>query len=260
MTKKPKQNPLPDAIRPEPPQAPMTCVAIEGWLLGHTGDKEPRIRDLDLGERLGYERPRKIRELIERMIQEGKLPGIHVRPAVGRTSMPNGGEREVPVKEYWLTEEEALLVATQSEAPLAWALTREIVRVFRAALRGLLPGQAPPLTHDACIAFLVNEAMGHGYKDIARRHIALSELTAKRQMMLLDVGPAVVAPGLCDEKVLAVLGAAPEGIANMDGVLVLVGGRRSEARASLWRHINEGRVTRTHNGKAAIYKLRAVAA
>ncbi len=44
-------------------------------------DNEPRIRDILIGERLGYERPRKIRELIE--VNLAELEGYGLAPRRG---------------------------------------------------------------------------------------------------------------------------------------------------------------------------------
>jgi hypothetical protein len=63
-------------------------------------DNEPRIRDLDLAEKLGFKEPRAIRKLIKRYEKAGDLPCIHVRDTVSRTSMPRGGEREETIAEY----------------------------------------------------------------------------------------------------------------------------------------------------------------
>jgi hypothetical protein len=43
---------------------------------------EPRVRDFDLAEKLGFERPRKIRDLIKR--NEAKLLTFGGCPTVGR--------------------------------------------------------------------------------------------------------------------------------------------------------------------------------
>jgi len=116
-------------------------IVVEGWQLDVRDADEPRIRDVDLAERLGYERPRKLRDIIRRYEKSGDLSGVHVRPTVGRTSMPHGGERQVTVDEYWLTEADALFIVAKSETAEAKALTREMIRVFRLAMRRQLPGQ-----------------------------------------------------------------------------------------------------------------------
>lgn len=107
---------------------------IEGWTLDVAG--EPMVRDLELGERLGYERPRDIRKLIERMVADGKLNDIHRCATVARGAAPQ------PVTEFWLTEAQALKVAAKSETAPADALLDEMIRVFMLARRGQLP--APP--------------------------------------------------------------------------------------------------------------------
>lgn len=96
------------------------------WALTVPVGKEPLIRDLDLAERLEYEHPRNIRKLVAGLIKSEKLRDVHVRFAQERTSMPQGGEREAKVREYWLTEEQALKVIAKSETAQADALLDEI--------------------------------------------------------------------------------------------------------------------------------------
>jgi hypothetical protein len=102
-------------------------------------DHRPRVRDLDLAGWLGFDRPRKVRDLIKRMVKEGKLRGLDVRPTVGRSQTPTGGVREITVNEFWLTREQTLLVATQSDTPRAWELTELMVRVFDAVMERQRP-------------------------------------------------------------------------------------------------------------------------
>ena len=105
--------------------AVITTTTIEGWSLATGGfsDNEPRILDVDLAARLGYERPRAIRDLIGRMIASGKLNDSEVRRTVRQTS----GR---PAEEYWLTEPQALKVVAKSDTPKADALLDEVIRVF----------------------------------------------------------------------------------------------------------------------------------
>ena len=98
----------------------------EGFLFEVGGDGLPRVRDLDLAERLGYERHRDIRQLIERLEPElGEVCGT-----VPQTAKNKGGR---PGREYWLTEEQAYLVAAKSETPEAIAITKLLIRAFIAA-------------------------------------------------------------------------------------------------------------------------------
>lgn len=116
-------------------------VIVEGWTLGvaqGSDGPEPRIRDVDLGERLKLKDPRKIRQLIKSLATAGIINPFAVMHAAGIT----GGRRAT---EFWLTEDEALFVAMRSDAEGAILLQREMVRVFMLARRGLLPQQTPEL-------------------------------------------------------------------------------------------------------------------
>lgn len=64
-----------------------------------------RIRDIELAERLGYDRPRNIRKLIVAMIERGDLPGLAPRSTVQRIEKNRGfvqGVEDRAVDEYWL--------------------------------------------------------------------------------------------------------------------------------------------------------------
>jgi hypothetical protein len=174
--------------------ADLILKEFNGWPVGfRPGDTTPLVRDIDLGTRLRYPRPRKVRELIERMIAADQLVNVHVRPATGRTSMPKGGFREETGDEYWLTEAQALKVAARSETEIANELLDEMIAVYMAARRGELPGPtapAPQQTPEALRrAELTAEALrGMGdhiapaQKDAIRAHIVAlcTGLDAKR--------------------------------------------------------------------------------
>lgn len=110
-------------------------------------DGQPRARDVDLAERLGFDRPRKIREIIERNLSEidafGYAPRRRAHIDINK---PNGGVEKREVTEYWLNEEQALLVSILSKAPNAPAVRAMLIRVFVAYRRGQLGGQQP--NHD----------------------------------------------------------------------------------------------------------------
>jgi hypothetical protein len=120
-------------------------VRVNDWdLITESGnEEEARVRDLDLGERLGYSRTRKVRELIKELVNAGHLPGIVQRPTVGRYEIRPGVFHETEEQEYFLTEEEALLVTTQSKTDKAMAVTKEVIAVFVAFRRGRISGQSP---------------------------------------------------------------------------------------------------------------------
>jgi hypothetical protein len=105
-------------------------VQVDGFAMHREPDGTFRIRDIDLAERLGFDRPRDIRKLISRMVEKGTLPNVHVRATVARTSMPRGGAREAEVEEYWLDRIEALLVVMKSETSEADRWCRVIAAVF----------------------------------------------------------------------------------------------------------------------------------
>lgn len=143
-------------------------AADTDWTLTKLADDDvPRIRDIDLAERLGFERLRKIREIIERQISLGNI-SPYVRPTVGRTSMPNGGKRETQVNEYWLTLEEALFITTQSETKRAVFVTKVMIAVFAAVMRGQ--------THAAPLPAGVAEAIDGLRADLAETKREYKEL------------------------------------------------------------------------------------
>lgn len=101
-------------------------------------DGEPRIFDLTLAERLGFERPRDIRKLITR--NQAKLQRFGHCATVARCiEIGQGAKREVA--EYYLNQKQSIWVCMKSETELAFDVQAEIVRVFDAYLNGnLLPG------------------------------------------------------------------------------------------------------------------------
>lgn len=98
-------------------------------------DGEPRALDLEIAERLGLSRPRDIRKLIER-----NLPELQRFGGCATVARPVSGN---VVNEYWLNEEQALLVATLSQAPRAPEVRAMLIRTFVAWRRGHLPSELP---------------------------------------------------------------------------------------------------------------------
>ena len=93
---------------------------------------QPLARDIDIGERLGLQRPRVIRELIER--HRGELEGFGAISPY-RAAKPGPGR---PGEGFLLNEEQSLLVATLSSAPNAPAVRAMLIRTFVAWRRGHL--------------------------------------------------------------------------------------------------------------------------
>jgi len=117
----------------------MVIRSVSGWQLDMSAEDEPRVRDTDLADRLGYKQPRMVRKLIGRLIEIGEISDVLQRSTVERyESRPNcWQEREV--QEYWLTEEQALFVCMASKTQAAMQARKEVARVFMAARRGTLP-------------------------------------------------------------------------------------------------------------------------
>jgi hypothetical protein len=80
---------------------------------------EPRARDLDIADRLGFSQPRDIRKLIKRHSAELEQFGPS-RHRGAMVDIGSGAKREV--QEYWLNEGQALLVSILSDAPNAPAV------------------------------------------------------------------------------------------------------------------------------------------
>lgn len=112
---------------------------VLGWPIATVeDDPEPRIRDEELGKRLGYARPRDVRKMAERYHAAKILSDFDICATVARSADPLGRGR--PATVYYLTEPAALFLAARSETRLAVDLTRQMVEVFAAARRGLLQG------------------------------------------------------------------------------------------------------------------------
>lgn len=94
-------------------------------------DDGPRALDLDVADRLGFKRARKIRELIERNVSEFQK--------FGSLAPRRGKSRGQEFTEYWLNEEQALLAATLSDADRAPEVRHMLIKVFIAWRRGDLP-------------------------------------------------------------------------------------------------------------------------
>jgi len=107
---------------------PAAASLQEIAIVEHEG--QPLARDVDVGERLGLQRPRVIRELIER--NRGELEGF------GPLAVRHGKSRGQEFEEFLLNEEQALLVATLSSAPNAPAVRAMLIRTFVAWRRGHL--------------------------------------------------------------------------------------------------------------------------
>ena len=93
-------------------------------------DGEPRILDLMVAERLGFTRPRAVRQLIERSKTELESYGFIATRC--------GAYRNRQFTEYWLNEAQALLVCVLSRTEEAAKVRRSLIAVFTAWRRGQL--------------------------------------------------------------------------------------------------------------------------
>lgn len=88
-------------------------------------DGTPRVLDVVVAERLGFDRPRDIRKLIERNLAE--IEAFGVCATVAQTSGALGGR---PGTEYWLNEEQALLISILARTPKAIEVRRALIQSF----------------------------------------------------------------------------------------------------------------------------------
>lgn len=102
---------------------------------------EPRVHDLHLAERLGFDRPRKIRDIIKR--NHDKLLNFGGCPTVVRLVEGN------QTAEFYLNQRQAIFICMKSETERAFDVQVEIVRVFDAYLNGELKPAVPRSFADA---------------------------------------------------------------------------------------------------------------
>jgi hypothetical protein len=88
---------------------------------------EPRVLDEMLAKALGFSRTRKIRGLIDRHMDELSSFGA---PRWRTKQVRSGRGRISEVREYLLTEQQALLISCFSDAPHAAAVRRSLIEVF----------------------------------------------------------------------------------------------------------------------------------
>jgi hypothetical protein len=132
-------------------KATFVPVTVEDWTLFASDGGEHWLRDLDLAERAELADPHDIRRTIEKAIKDGTLsvigpgtaranPGPLVR--IENEVVTSGKGRSQEVDAYYLNEEAALLLVTRLRTPKAIELTKAIVRIFLAVVRGEIP-QSP---------------------------------------------------------------------------------------------------------------------
>lgn len=158
---------------------------------------EARIRDLDLATRLGFDRPRDIRKLIERHMEV--LIKMGVCATVARTPGAQGGR---PTDEFYLNRKQAIFITAKSETPEATEITIEIIERFDAYERGMVKPADP-------MALLNDPAAMRGLL------LNYSEKVLALEAQVQDQAPTI---------------AAYNRIANADGLLCLTDAAKSLAQ------------------------------
>lgn len=92
-------------------------------------EDEPRVRDMDLGERLGFSRPRDIRKLIKDNLSELARYG-EMRAMASRPPQINGLCQGKDATEYWLNEMQAVLICIKSATERAADVREAVIRAF----------------------------------------------------------------------------------------------------------------------------------
>jgi phage antirepressor YoqD-like protein len=157
----------------------LTTTNVDGWTLATGGfaDAEPRMRDIDLAERLEYERPRDVRRLIISLWRTGKLSNIAQRDVEERA---DGQVASRSATEFWLTETQALKVVAKSATAKADALLDEVIRVFVAVRRGQIAPVDPiaVLSDPAALRGLLHDYAGR----VLELQAANAELAPKAEV------------------------------------------------------------------------------
>ncbi|EPY01630.1 hypothetical protein [Magnetospirillum fulvum] len=94
---------------------------------------EVRVLDLTLAEKLGFERPRKVRDLIKR--HRDALEGIGSLPHRGANPGPKGGR---PGTAFYLNEAQAHFITAKAGTKLADIELARVAQVFTEYRRGNL--------------------------------------------------------------------------------------------------------------------------
>lgn len=123
-------------------------------------EDEPRVRDLDLAQWLGFNRATDIRELVARNRDELEAYGSF--PCRAENPGKQGGR---PGKAYYLNEGQALVICALSRTAKAAQVRKQLIDVFMAYRAGKvvqvaehrrrLPNRTKPRdTYDANLSFL----------------------------------------------------------------------------------------------------------
>ncbi len=169
-------------------------VRVSGWSMvvrGTNVEGEPEIPDTLLAPRLGLPL-HKLRELSARHEKAGHISPRAIYPTVG-------GNRGRPGKQRFYTEADALFLVTRSEAEGAVALTREMIRVFMLARRGLLRPVATPT--DPTMALAMAQALSLMQRLEARFEERLSSLSAEVGTLRTELATGVIGEAVAQAEI-----------------------------------------------------------
>ncbi|MBF0858152.1 hypothetical protein HKD24_02860 [Gluconobacter sp. LMG 31484] len=140
-------------------------------------DGELRILDTDLATRLGFDRPRNIRNLIKRYGAD--LDKMGPRFTVERVI--NGGT----ATETYLNKKQAIFITAKSETAEATEITIEIIEKFDAYERGEIPAPKPSIPQTYAEALIEAGKMAmerdEALSEVERHKLALGEAVPKAE-------------------------------------------------------------------------------
>lgn len=121
------------------------AIVVAGWALMPPSNDvdEPRIRDVDLADRLGIKQLRNIRHTINSLIERGEIAGVLHGTEIVRYELRPGNWQERELTVYWLTEKQALRVCMTSKGARAAEVKTLLENVFVAYRTGQLVPAAP---------------------------------------------------------------------------------------------------------------------
>lgn len=203
---------------------------------------EPRVADIVLGERLGFDRPRDIRKIIAR--NQGELHRFGFCATVAQN---HGGGRGRPGRQYWLNEGQALLICMFSDTDRAADVREQLIKVFMAWRRGELvegsrDGGATPLPPMAAaiealvaqtqrlVAYLDNhERLNAQGAAAAIQHAAIVTRPGYKRLSSIELDPEVAGYAAAYHRAMTIHEA-------VERIALAVGKERAPSRSALQRH------------------------
>ncbi|WP_455476569.1 phage antirepressor KilAC domain-containing protein [Bartonella sp. B17] len=137
-------------------------------------ENEPRVRDVDLAEKLGFVRTRDVRKLIARNMKEIERFGTCATMA----HVIKGNN----VTEYWLNEEQALLIATLSNTEKSSQVRYMLIKLFVAWRRGEIK-QSHIQSIDYSSPEVILGVLTHLKDENERKDIIIAELKPKAEAL-----------------------------------------------------------------------------